>query len=117
MSQAELATQLSFSKQQIALIERGEARLFASHLHILSRVLGVPVDFFFGLGDRQPVAGSSASVGSYESKPTPLPDKGLDIDRDSHSNREVQLWIKAFLRIPAGTNRSRLLTFIRKLSS
>lgn len=117
MSQAELAAQLSFSKQQVALIERGEARLFASHLHILGRVLGVPVDFFFGLGDRQPVAGSSASAGSYEIKPTPLPDNGLDLNRDWHSNREVRLWIKAFLRIPAGMNRSRLLTLITNLAS
>jgi transcriptional regulator with XRE-family HTH domain len=117
MSQADLAAQLSFSQQQMALIERGEGRLFASHLHILARVLGVPVDFFFGLGEPLPVAGSPAFAGSHESKPTPLPDTNLDMDRDRHSNREVQLWIKAFLRIPAGRSRSRLLTFITNLAS
>ncbi len=117
MSQADLAAQLSFSQQQMGLIERGEGRLFASHLYILGRVLGVPVDFFFGLGEPQPVAGSPASFGSHGSKPTPLPGSSLDMDRDWHSNREVQLWIKAFLRIPAGTSRSRLLTFITHLAS
>lgn len=117
MSQAELAGQLSFSRQQMALIERGEGRLFASHLYILGRVLGVPVDFFFGLEEPQPVAGFPAPLVSHGIKPTPLPGISFDMNRDWHSNREVQLWIKAFLRIPAGTNRSRLLTFIMNLAS
>ena len=116
ISQAELAAQLSFSQQQLALLERGEGRLFASHLYLLSRALGVPVDFFFGLGEPQPVAGATASIGSHERGRTPS-DTDLNIEGDRRSNREVRLWIKAFLSIPAGTSRSRLLTLITHLAS
>ncbi len=116
ISQAELAAQLSFSQQQMALLERGEGRLFASHLYLLGRVLGVPVDFFFGSEELRPVAGAPASIGNREREPTPS-DTNFDMDGDRRSNREVRLWIKAFLRIPSGTSRSRLLTLIIHLAS
>ena len=111
LSQAELAAQLSFSRQQMALVERGEVRLFASHLYLLGRVLGVPVDFFFGLEEAQSDASAPASTSSHGTDPIPA-DTSLDVGSDWRSNREVRQWIKAFLRIPSGTSRSRLLTFI-----
>ena len=114
LSQAQLAAQLSFSQQQVALLERGEGRLFAAHLYLLSRVLGVPVDFFFGVGTQQPVSGSTAS---YANDKSGHAGSSLDFDDNQRSSREVRLWVNAFLRIPPGENRTRLLGLIKRLAS
>ena len=116
LSQADLARRLPFSQQRIALLERGEGRLFASDLYILGRVLGVPVDFFFGSEKQQPLIGDPAAFATHMNEPTLL-DTGLDTERDWRLDREVRVWVKAFLRIPSSTNRSRLLAFIMHLAS
>ncbi len=114
LSQAQLAAQLSFSQQQVALLERGEGRLFAAHLYLLSRVLGVPVDFFFGAGAQQSVGGGTES---YANDKPENAGSSLDFEGDQRSSREVRLWVKAFSRIPPGENRTRLLGLIKRLAS
>lgn len=116
ISQAQLAAQLSLSQQQIALLEKGEGRLFASHLYLLSRVLGVSVGFFFDAGGPGAVASNPAPSTGHEKEPNPSgSDFGLKID--GRSDRELRQWIKAFLQIPLSINRSRLLTFVKYLAS
>ena len=116
MSQNELAAQLSFSQQKLALLERGEGRLFASDFYVLSRVLGVPVDFFFGMVEPQSMAGGPAPSVSHPKERDP---RFTSSDPEAHwrSNREIQSWVKAFLRIPPGETRSRLLALITAISS
>ncbi len=116
ISQAQLAAQLSLSQQQIALLERGEGRLFASHLYLLGRVLGVPVDFFFDTGEPGPVASNPLPSATHGKEPDPSGSSfGLEID--GRSDREIRQWIKMFLQIPPGINRSRLLTLVKRLAS
>ena len=47
LSQGEIGARLGLSFQQIQKYERGTSRIGASRLYRLSKVLGVPVDFFF----------------------------------------------------------------------
>ncbi len=115
MSQARLAAQLSVSQQQIALFESGEGRLFASHIYFLGRVLGVPVDFFFGLsGPRQDAAVPMVTTESSRS-PGP-PTDSIETSNDGRLDQEVRQWVQAFLRIPPGDSRSRMLALINRLS-
>jgi len=115
MSQARLAAQLSVSQQQVALFESGEGRLFASHIYLLGRALGVPVDFFFGLsGPRQDAAVSMTTTEPSRS-PSPMTER-IGTSNDGRLDQEVQQWIQAFSRIPPGDSRSRLLDLIYRLS-
>ena len=114
ISQTELAEQISLSQQQMALVERGEGRLFASHLYLLSRVLDVSVDFFFGQMDRK--TGSSRIPSTRSTEKTSLNDGDICLNADGRSDREVRDLIKAFLRIPHSVSRSRLLSMIKRLA-
>lgn len=116
ISQAQLAAQLSLSQQQIALLERGEGRLFASHLYLLGRVLGVPVDFFFDTGELGPVA-SNSTPSAEGAKELDTSGSSIGLEIDGRSDREVRQWIRVFLKIPPGVNRSRLLTLVKHLTS
>jgi transcriptional regulator with XRE-family HTH domain len=115
ISQAQLGAQLSLSQQQIALLERGGGRLFASHLYLLGRVLGVPVDFFFDTGEPGPVASNPTPSAKGAKELNPSSSIGLEID--GRSDREVRQWIRVFLQIPPGVNRSRLLMLVKHLTS
>lgn len=56
MSQEKLGDELGVTFQQVQKYERGANRVGASRLYRLSRVLEVPVQFFFeGLSDQAPV--------------------------------------------------------------
>ncbi|WP_366145040.1 helix-turn-helix transcriptional regulator [Maricaulis sp.] len=57
MSQEKLGDELGVTFQQVQKYERGANRVGASRLYRLSRVLEVPVQFFFeGLSDQAPLA-------------------------------------------------------------
>jgi transcriptional regulator with XRE-family HTH domain len=47
LSQEKLASAIGLTFQQVQKYERGATRVSASKLHALSRVLGVPIGFFF----------------------------------------------------------------------
>ena len=63
LSQEKLGNALSLTFQQIQKYERGANRIGSSRLYQLSRILEVPVSFFF---DDMPEAVSSARVGVSE---------------------------------------------------
>ena len=55
MSQEKLGDLLGITFQQVQKYERGANRVSASRLHHMSKVLGVPIQFFFdGLPEEQP---------------------------------------------------------------
>jgi transcriptional regulator with XRE-family HTH domain len=116
ISQAQLAAQLSLSQQQIALLERGGGRLFASHLYLLGRVLGVPVGFFFDAEESGPVA-SNPTPSAKGAKEPDSSGSSIGLEIDGRSDREVRQWIRVFLQIPPGINRSRLLMLVKHLTS
>jgi len=115
MSQARLAAQLSVSQQQVALFESGEGRLFASHIYLLGRALGVPVDFFFGLSVSRQNAAVSIVTTELSRSPGP-PTDSIEISNNGRLDQEVRQWVQAFSQIPPGDGRSRMLALIKRIS-
>ena len=96
MSQEMLAERLGISFQQLQKYEKGSNRLSASRLFELSRILEVPVSFFF---EELPADGSPAE----EAEPDPL------------MKRESLELVRAYYDIPDPQIRQRLVELIRLL--
>jgi transcriptional regulator with XRE-family HTH domain len=106
-SQAKLATAIGLTFQQIQKYEHGSNRIGASRLHQLSRVLEVPVDFFFE--DAPPLAGASAPGLAEEAEP-------YDAGPDPMQRRETLELIRAYYRVEDHATRRRVLDLLKAMS-
>ena len=105
MSQEKLGDELGVTFQQVQKYERGANRVGASRLYRLSRVLSVPVQFFFeGLGEEV------AETGVAEGGQTPL------VYDFIQSSDGVSL-AEAFSRIEDAKVRRRVLELVRTLAA
>ena len=98
MSQEKLAAAFGVSFQQIQKYERGANRVSASRLHQLTRILNVPVGYFFeGMTD--------------------VPQNGHHPAHDSEmvASRETLELVRAYYRIEDPTVRRRLVDLLRSL--
>jgi transcriptional regulator with XRE-family HTH domain len=104
MSQEKLGDELGVTFQQVQKYERGANRVGASRLYRMSRVLDVPVQFFFeGLGDK------SSATGMAEGDQTPI------VYDFIQSSDGVSL-AEAFSRIRDAKVRRRVLELVRTLA-
>src|ERR1700728_1426467 len=89
MSQEKLGDALGLTFQQVQKYERGANRIGASRLYDLSRVLDVPVSYFFDeFGDQPALAGAGLGEEAAESyQPNPM------------MKRETLELVRAYLRI------------------
>jgi transcriptional regulator with XRE-family HTH domain len=101
MSQTKLGDAVGVSFQQIQKYERGDNRLSASRLFSLSRVLDVPVEFFF---EEMPtaVAASAPGLGGTVAKEPSSHEPGL------MTKRETLKLLRAYYEIKDPTVRKRL---------
>lgn len=105
MSQEKLGDELGVTFQQVQKYERGANRVGASRLYRLSRVLEVPVQFFFeGLGEKSAVSGMA------EGDQTPI------VYDFIQSSDGVSL-AEAFSRIRDAKVRRRVLELVRTLAA
>ncbi len=105
MSQEKLGDELGVTFQQVQKYERGANRVGASRLYRLSRVLEVPVQFFFeGLGEKSAVSGMA------EGDQTPI------VYDFIQSSDGVSL-AEAFSRIRDARVRRRVLELVRTLAA
>ena len=108
MSQKSLAEAVGVSFQQIQKNERGTNRIGASRMFELSKVLDVPVSFFFDeLPPQPPIKAMAAKRNLAEEREMFAP--------DLMGSRETQELLDAYYAIPNQRLRKRLLTFIRGL--
>jgi transcriptional regulator with XRE-family HTH domain len=99
MSQEKLAAAFGVSFQQIQKYERGANRVSASRLHQLTRILNVPVGYFFeGMTDL-PQNGSTHPAH----------------DSEMVASRETLELVRAYYRIEDPTVRRRLVDLLRSL--
>lgn len=106
MSQEKLGEALGLTFQQVQKYERGTNRIGASRLYDLSRVLDVPVQFFFdGFGGRTSVPNSG-----FGEDPKPFESKDF-------SKREILELARAFDRIKDDKVRKRLLELAKSLGT
>ena len=111
MSQEKLGESVGLTFQQIQKYERGANRVGASRLYELSRILDVPVSFFF---DDMPIelttAEGRAAVGLRDRSQEP-------VEPDPLTRRETLELVRAYYRITDPHVRKRLFELTKALAS
>ena len=92
MTQTHLGDALGLTFQQMQKYERGANRISASRLFDLSRVLDVPVEYFFDDMPRE-VAASSPAQGGGKAKKLP------SYEPDPMAKRETMELVRAYYKI------------------
>ncbi len=92
MTQTSLGDVLGVSSQQMRMYERGAIRISASRLFALSRVLDVPLEFFF---EEMPtaIAASSPTLGGSRAKKPP------SYEPNPMAKRETLELVRAYYKI------------------
>ena len=108
LSQEKLGEAIGLTFQQVQKYERGANRIGASRLMELSRVLDVPVSFFFDETD--PVRAPAIPMGFEET-----PQEGFD--SDPMRKRETQDLIGAYYEIEDAAVRRRLFELAKTLAA
>lgn len=96
MSQEKLGHALELTFQQVQKYEKGTNRIGASRLQQISRILGVPVEFFFEGAPQAPEAGGDGVAGFAEAGQTSYVADFLSTGEGVQLNR-------AFVRTFGGT--------------
>lgn len=105
MSQERLGDLLGLTFQQVQKYEKGVNRIGAGRLFEVSRILGVPIDFFYeGIGDQ--LAGNRGFAESEASPP---------VMEFVSSGEGLQLSL-AFMKIKDAKVRKRVLDLVKSLS-
>ena len=108
LSQEKLGTAIGLTFQQVQKYERGANRIGASRLHELSRVLDVPVSFFFD--DMDPVR-APAIPGGFAEPPAEA------FESDPLRRRETVELVDAYYAVEDAAVRRRLLDLARALAA
>lgn len=109
MSQEKLGEAIGLTFQQIQKYERGANRIGASRLYDLSRVLDVPVAFFFD--DIAPVAGEGSLVDALAEAPA------AGYESDAMVRRETLELVRAYYRIRDPQLRRRLFDLTKAIAN
>jgi transcriptional regulator with XRE-family HTH domain len=110
MSQEKLGDAIGLTFQQVQKYERGANRVGASRLFELSRVLDVPVSFFFDELDPE----TAEAVPSVTASAAPLsPSSGPD----PMMRRETLELVRAYYRIPDQQLRRRLFDLTKAIAN
>ncbi len=101
MSQEKLGEAIGLTFQQVQKYERGANRIGSSRLYDLTRVLDVPVEYFF-YDMPTAVAASSPTLGGGRAKKPP------SYEPDPMAKRETLELVRAYYKISAPRVRKRL---------
>jgi transcriptional regulator with XRE-family HTH domain len=112
MSQEKLGEAIGLTFQQVQKYERGANRIGASRLYELSRVLDVPVTFFFdemqrGVGE---ASGRDGGASLAEGSAAPY-------EREPLMRRETLELVRAYYRIPDVQIRRRLFDLTKAIAN
>ena len=110
MSQTQLGEALGLTFQQVQKYERGVNRIGASRLFDLSRVLDVPIGFFFD--DMPPEMGGSQSGRRF----TGFQESQDGFEDDTLHRRETLELVRAYYRITDPSVRKRVFDLIKTLA-
>ena len=113
MSQEKLGDAIGLTFQQVQKYERGINRVGASRLYDLSRVLDVPISFFF---DDMPDSVSGAVAGHSGRRGAGLGDLPDSVAEDTMSRRETLELVRAYYRITDSAVRKRVFDLIKSLT-
>jgi transcriptional regulator with XRE-family HTH domain len=109
MSQTELGNDIGLTFQQVQKYEKGTNRIGAGRLHQISRILQVPISFFFEGSPREP----GARPGGYgETDGPPLPTYVTDFLATS----DGLALTKAFMQIKDANLRRRIVSLVQEIT-
>ncbi len=108
MSQEMLGKAVGLTFQQIQKYERGINRIGASRLFTLSKVLNVPISYFFEDMPRALAAAGAKARGFADSTAT--------YEADPMANRETAELVRAYYRIQDPKQRRRVLELLRSMA-
>jgi transcriptional regulator with XRE-family HTH domain len=112
MSQERLGEALGLTFQQVQKYERGVNRVGASRLFDLSRVLDVPISFFF---DDMPDSVTSSLGPALGRRSTAFNDTSESFADDTLSRRETLELVRAYYRITDPAVRKRVFDLIKSM--
>ena len=112
MSQERLGEALGLTFQQVQKYERGVNRVGASRLFDLSRVLDVPISFFF---DDMPESLASAYGGQTTRRSTGFSETQDSFSDDALNRRETLELVRAYYRITEPAVRKRVFELIKSM--
>ncbi|WP_448205291.1 helix-turn-helix domain-containing protein [Azospirillum sp. sgz302134] len=114
MSQEKLGEAIGLTFQQVQKYERGANRIGASRLFDLSRVLDVPVSFFF---DDMPAEAASAPVDDDEAGAGGYEERSGGYEPDPMAKRETLELVRAYYRINDPSVRKRLFELTKAVAN
>ncbi len=112
MSQERLGDSLGLTFQQVQKYERGVNRVGASRLFDLSRVLDVPISFFF---DDMPDSLAANFGGGPNRRSSGMQDAADGFGDDTLSRRETLELVRAYYRITDPSVRKRVFDLIKSM--
>jgi transcriptional regulator with XRE-family HTH domain len=112
MSQERLGEALGLTFQQVQKYERGVNRVGASRLFDLSRVLDVPISFFF---DDMPDSLTGSFGGQAGRRSSALSESGEGFGDDTLTRRETLELVRAYYRITDPSVRKRVFDLIKSM--
>lgn len=112
MSQERLGEALGLTFQQVQKYERGVNRVGASRLFDLSRVLDVPISFFF---DDMPESLASTYGGHISRRTSGFSDMQDGFTDDALNRRETLELVRAYYRITDPAVRKRVFELIKSM--
>jgi transcriptional regulator with XRE-family HTH domain len=117
MSQERLGDALGLTFQQVQKYERGVNRVGASRLFDISRVLDVPISYFFddmpeGMQDT-PLSGPRGRMYGFADQPQEPFSSGVD---DNLTKRETLELVRAYYRIGDPAMRKRMFDLMKSLA-
>ncbi len=110
MNQTKLGSAIGLTFQQVQKYERGANRISASRLFTLSRVLDVPIQFFFDDMPPAAAASSPAQGGSKAKKPP-------SYEPDPLAKRETLEFVRAYYEIGNPQVRKRLFEITKAMGA
>jgi transcriptional regulator with XRE-family HTH domain len=112
MSQERLGEALGLTFQQVQKYERGVNRVGASRLFDLSRVLDVPISFFF---DDMPESLANTYGGQATRRSTGFSETQDSFSDDALNRRETLELVRAYYRITEPAVRKRVFELIKSM--
>ena len=114
MSQEKLGEAIGLTFQQVQKYERGANRIGSSRLFDLSRVLDVPVGYFFeDITDETAASSPARRLGGWSE----LDQQSFDVERDPMAKRETLELVRAYYKIPKESVRKELFELTKALAS
>jgi len=112
MSQEKLGEALGLTFQQVQKYERGANRVGSSRLFEISRILDVPVSFFF-----EDMTPETAAATSFPQTGQGLAEEQAELERDPLAKRETLELVRAYYRIADPRVRKRLFEMTKALGA